>query len=79
MSDPISGGPVKCCANCKHWGKQEEADQLEPDFRYCDRAASEDGNPLDVATLAYARDNESCSANLATHPDFVCSMWKAKG
>lgn len=68
------------CRDCKFWDKEDVfvTNETHSQFGECKITRSDDGEPGEAATLAFARDTEAYHAALMTSPDFGCVMFKAK-
>lgn len=62
------------CSSCKFWKSPgyTYAQGWGEGWGVCDIASSTRGYPVNKATLAYAEDAETYSADLRTKPDFGC-------
>lgn len=69
------------CKDCRWWSTEHRLGWLSDrsDGRgHCERAESEDGQPVDKDSLAYTEDGESYRAILITAPDFGCVQFQAR-
>ena len=68
--------PEHLCKNCRWW----EGHPLNSiGFSACRLLGSDDGNPRNSNTLAFALDVDEYHAALLTKPDFGCIHWEGEG